>query len=374
VTRKAAGTKAVDAAEAEAAFADFPGGQGLLVAVSGGPDSMALMALLARWREADVSSRPALHVATVDHGLRAASVEEAGLVASEAERLGLSHAVLRWEGKKPDAGIQEAARQARYRLVAEEALRVGAGCIATAHTMDDQAETVLMRFLRGSGPAGLAGMARCANRGGLTHWRPLLELRKERLIATCEALRLPFVHDPSNADPAFARPRLRGLMSQLAPEGARIERLARLGMRQARVNLSLEVQASAALGPAEPVKGGLRFQRHQLAKAPEEAQIRAISLAFSLTRAALRTGAGARDAFWSDDAPLPLEKLESALLRLDKAMCEARPYTFTLGGLVVSLLRDGSLRLVKEKPRAARSRGDIHPVRPPSLGKGGDEA
>jgi tRNA(Ile)-lysidine synthase len=374
VTPKPAEAKSVDPAEAEAAFADFPGGQHLLVAVSGGPDSMALMALLARWRDADILRRPVPHVATVDHGLRARSADEAAMVAREAARLGLTHAVLRWEGTKPQNGIQEAARLARYTLLAKEAQHVGAGCIATAHTMDDQAETVLMRFLRGSGPAGLAGMSRRANRGGLTHWRPLLGLRKARLIATCEALGLPFVLDPSNTDPAFARPRLRALISQLASEGMSTERLARLGARQARANLSLDMQAGEALGPSEPMKDGLRFRRHQLAKAQPETQIRAISLAFVRTRAALRAGKGEPDAFLADDAPLPLEKLESALLRIDNALCEAKAYTFTLGGLVVSLRKDGSLSLVQEKPRATKSRGAIHPVHPPSLGKGGDEA
>jgi tRNA(Ile)-lysidine synthase len=374
VTRKPVAAKAVDPAEAEEAFGDFRGGHRLLVAVSGGPDSMAMMALLARWREADIHRRPVLYVATVDHGLRAASADEAVMVAGEAARLGLSHAILRWEGQKPDTGIQEVARAARYTLLAAEAQRVGAGCIATAHTMDDQAETVLMRFLRGSGPAGLAGMARSANRGGFTHWRPLLGLRKERLIATCEALGLPFILDPSNSDPAFARPRLRALMSQLETEGVSAERLARLGLRQARANLSLDVQATEALGPAEPVRNGLRFHRHQLAKAQPETQIRAVLLAFARARNVVRAGRGEPAAFLDDGAPLPLEKLESALLRLDKAMCEARPYAFTLGGFVVSLLKDGSLRLVKEKPRGTKSRGGIHPVHPPSLGKGGDEA
>jgi tRNA(Ile)-lysidine synthase len=374
VTRKAAAAKAVDAAEAEAAFADFPGRHRLLVAVSGGPDSMALMGMLARWRDADISRRTVLHVATVDHGLRAASAGEAAMVGREARRLGLPHSTLRWEGAKPGAGIQAAARLARYTLLAEEARRIEASIIATAHTLDDQAETVLMRFLRGSGPAGLAGMARQAIRGGLTHWRPLLGLSKGRLIATCEALGLPFIHDPSNTDPAFARPRLRALMSQLEAEGVSPERLARLGIRQARANLSLDMHAVEALGPEEPVKGGLRFPRHQLARSQPETQIRALALAFGRTRAALRAGEGEPAAFLADDSPLPLEKLESALLRLDKGICTGNSCTFTLGGLVVSLLKDGSLKLVKEKPRNTKSRGDIHPVHPPSLGKGGDEA
>jgi hypothetical protein len=122
------------------------------------------------------------------------------------------------------------------------------------------------------------------------------------------------------------------------------------------------------------VEGGLRFRQHQLAKASPETQIRAVLQAFARTRSALQVGEGKSVAFLAEDMPVPLEKLESALLRLDKAMGEAKPHVFTLGGFAVSLLKDGSLRLVKEKPRATKSREDIHPVHPPSLGKGGDEA
>jgi tRNA(Ile)-lysidine synthase len=361
VTREAASADAVDATEAEAAFGDFPGGQRLLVAVSGGPDSMALMSLLSRWAGSDRPCRPSLQVATVDHGLRAASAGEAVMVAREAARLGLPHSVLRWKGPKPETGIQEAARRARYTLLASEAQRIGAGCIATAHTMDDQAETVLMRFLRGSGPAGLAGMARQVHRGGITHWRPLLGLGKARLIATCHMSGLPFIEDPSNSDAAYARTRLRALMTQLAAEGLGAERLARLATRQARANLALDAAARRALGPEEPIRGGLDFRRHELAVAQPETRLRAMLLAFGRTRSALRPERGEPAAFLGDDAPLPLEKLESAMLRLDKALCEAGPCTFTLGGLVVSLLKDGTLRFMEERPRSNILRGGHSP-------------
>jgi tRNA(Ile)-lysidine synthase len=353
-------------AEAAEAFVDLPDRNRLLIAVSGGPDSMALMALLAAWRGND-PALPVLYAATVDHGLRDGSAGEAAMAAAEAARLGLRHATLRWMGEKPGTGLAEAARKARYALLAAEARRIGARCIVTAHTMDDQAETVLMRFLRGSGPAGLAGMARRAQRGGLTHWRPLLGIRKARLVATCTAMGVPYAVDPTNEDERYARPRLRKLLDTLAPEGVSVERLARLAERQARANLSLTLQAIAALGPAEPVAGGLRFWRHDLARVQPETQIRALMLAFERARQALDPSDA--EAFFAEDAPLPLEKLETAMSRIDKALSEQRPCTLTLGGFAVSIMKDRSLKVVRERPRR-----HIHPVHPPSLGKGGDEA
>ena len=123
------------------------------------PDSIALMWLTARWRRA-MARGPRLIAVTVDHGLRAEAAREARDVKRLARSLDLPHRTLRWTGAKPKTGLPAAARAARYRLLAQAARAGGATHILTAHTRDDQAETLLMRLLRGSGIAGLAAMAR----------------------------------------------------------------------------------------------------------------------------------------------------------------------------------------------------------------------
>ena len=136
-----------------------------------------------------------------------------------AAKLGVPHATLVWTGPKPSTRLQERAREARYRLLVEHARAIGADAIATAHHADDQAETVLFRLLRGSGVAGLAGMAATSRRDGVTIVRPLLGVAKSDLVAFCRARGVAFADDPSNADPRYARTRLRALLGRLADEG-----------------------------------------------------------------------------------------------------------------------------------------------------------
>jgi tRNA(Ile)-lysidine synthase len=146
-------------ADAEARFAaawrEAGAPKRLLLAVSGGGDSIAMMRLAAPLARGGVRIR----VATVDHGLRPASAADADFVMHEAAALGLEAAILRWNGAKPDAGVQAAARAARYRLLASEAERSKAEAILTAHTAEDQAETLLMRIAHSTGVRGLSGMA-----------------------------------------------------------------------------------------------------------------------------------------------------------------------------------------------------------------------
>src|SRR5262245_2933686 len=146
--------------------------------------------LAARWRSARTSG-PKLLAVTVDHGLRRSSASEARAVKRLAARLSVPHRILRWQGRKPATGLQEAAREARYRLLATAARKAKACHILTAHTLDDQAETVLIRMSRGSGLTGLGAMAAASplpirSEHEVMLIRPLLDLPKARLIATVE--------------------------------------------------------------------------------------------------------------------------------------------------------------------------------------------
>src|SRR4051812_17905726 len=235
----------ISAREAKRLFADLKNAPALVLAVSGGPDSVALMWLAARWQRS-LARGPQLVVVTVDHGLRPEAAREAREVKRLASALALTHRTLRWRGAKPKTGLPAAAREARYRLLAQAARSAGASHVLTAHTRDDQAETLLMRLLRGSGIAGLSAMARLSTRDGLVLARPLLEVPKSQLIATLKRARIAFADDPTNRDAAFTRPRLRALLPQLAAEGGDARTLVRLSARLARANAAVEVLTDGA--------------------------------------------------------------------------------------------------------------------------------
>src|SRR6476620_7922807 len=236
---------AISAQDAKRLFADWKSAPAIVLAVSGGPDSVALMWLAARWRRA-LKQGPRLIAVTVDHGLRPEAAREACEVKRLAGTLELPHRTLRWTGPKPRTGLPAAARAARYRLLAQAARAYGATHILTAHTRDDQAETLLMRMLRGSGIAGLAAMARESERDGLVLARPFLDISKSQLLATLNRAKLGFADDPSNRDTSFTRPRLRRLMPVLAAEGGDTRNLVRLASRLARANAAVEVLVDGA--------------------------------------------------------------------------------------------------------------------------------
>ena len=179
------------------------------VAVSGGPDSLALLLLAAAVRPGDVEA------ATVDHGLRPASAGEADVVAQLCERIGVPHATLtvRWR-EPPVTAIQERARRERYRLLGFWAEERGLRAIATAHHADDQAETLLMRLMRGAGVRGLSGMRLRSIAPGteVRLLRPLLGWRRSELQQVCAAAGLTPTADPSNMDENFERVRVRGAL------------------------------------------------------------------------------------------------------------------------------------------------------------------
>jgi len=182
----------------------FAGRLGL--AVSGGPDSTALLALAADAMPGRVAA------ATVDHGLRPGSADEARMVTEVCGRLNVPHAILTADGIEPGPGLQGRAREARYAMLARWAAAGGLAAVATAHHADDQAETFLMRAGRAAGLSGLSGVRPRATIGGVEVVRPLLDRRRAELRAEVRRRELPFVDDPSNQDPRFERVRVRQLL------------------------------------------------------------------------------------------------------------------------------------------------------------------
>lgn len=181
-------------------------GKTFAVAVSGGPDSMAL-ALLAHCYAKQ--TKRLLRCFTVDHGLRPSSAQEALQTREWLARRGITCDILTWKHSPLKSGIPEAARAARYSLLADACLQHDITDLLLAHHADDQRETVTMRLLANSGPLGLAGMQPVSYHHQLRLLRPLLTYPKTRLLATCEAHQQAFHTDPSNHDTRFLRSRLR---------------------------------------------------------------------------------------------------------------------------------------------------------------------
>jgi tRNA(Ile)-lysidine synthase len=336
--------------EAKQLFADWKALPAIVLVVSGGPDSVALMWLMARWRRA-LAGGPRLLAVTIDHGLRPEAAREARDVKRLARELGLEHRTLHWTGDKPTSAVPAAARAARYRLLGQAARAAGASHIFTAHTRDDQAETLLMRLLRGSGIAGLGAMARETGREGAVLARPFLTIPKRRLIATLERAKIAFADDPTNRDSAFTRPRLRALLPQLASEGGDARALARLAVRLARANAAIDVLVDGAERYLV-ASGHLTTRREpaatvidagHFAALPEEVRLRLLMRAINA---------------FGHEGPAELGKVESLLATLDPTLseqaCGSGPKAArksagngvkqTLAGALISLT-EGSLRI-----------------------------
>jgi tRNA(Ile)-lysidine synthase len=189
-------------------FSSLEGFKRIALAVSGGSDSTAMMHLVQYWN-ARRDLKVALTVLSVDHGLRAEATKECKQVASWCDAIGLPHVILKWTGEKPVTGLQAKARQARYYLMTEWCLENDVPVLLTAHTADDQAETVVMRRTRTSSLKSLAGIWPVREWNGVRIMRPLLFARRQEMREFLLAQGLTWIDDPSNSDSRYERVRVR---------------------------------------------------------------------------------------------------------------------------------------------------------------------
>lgn len=257
------------------AFALFERAPHLAVAVSGGADSLALLLLAARWATANGGSVSAL---TVDHGLRPESADEARAVRALCRRFAIPHETLVWRGEKPVTGLQAAAREARYRLLDSWCRDAGVLHLLVAHHADDQAETVLLRMEKGSGPDGLAAMSPVRELPNCRLLRPLLDFPKTRLIATVQAAGESWIEDPSNRNEAFARVRMRNAIEAASIDSVGLTSGAN---RMRRARTALEAEMAAWLGRHASVSpyGLMTMDLDALLQTDPEIRIRVLSRA-----------------------------------------------------------------------------------------------
>ncbi len=251
----------------------IPRGAVVAVACSGGPDSMALALLAAKWAAQQQVTMVAL---TVDHGLREASAKEAKQVGIWLKKYKLAHHILKWVGKKPASNIQETARKARYRLMADYCHAHHIAHLLVAHTQEDQAETFLLRLARGSGVDGLAAMATQSHVHDIALVRPLLEVTKKELLQYLKTQKQAFISDPSNENTAFDRIKIRKLLPELAKLGLSSDRLAKTAANMARARAHLEEETGKFLtGQCKIFPEGYALLRQ--IPASEEIALRALS-------------------------------------------------------------------------------------------------
>lgn len=274
-------------------FAQVETEKPIIIAVSGGSDSVALLHLASSWAK---TVNADIKVVTVDHGLRPEAAAEAAFVAGISETLNLQHFTLAWDGVKPATGISEAARDARYMLIAEFAHDIGADTILTGHTMDDQAETVWMRNSRlgeSQKGRGLSGMGRSMTPSpGLRVLRPLLDVSRQQLRNFLADIGQTWIEDPTNFDQSYERVRARYALSESEIGIPAISRFAELCGRLRRLDCEsvCEFLQSTMVINNGPV---YELEHEELFELPPGAAVLAIRVLVAI--------AGGREHFISDE-------------------------------------------------------------------------
>ena len=343
------GAAAIDAAAFEVLMAPlgpFEPTPRIAVAVSGGPDSLALCLLADRWARARGGAAFGL---TVDHGLRSESGAEATQVGRWLAARGITHRTLHWPGVRPVTGLQEQARAVRLALLTGWCRRAGVLHLLLGHQREDQAETALQRLVHGSGIDGLAGMApvRLAMEpgcGGVRLLRPLLPVSRAALIATLARWHQPWIDDPTNRNTRHARPRLAATLARLGSEGLSVSRLASAATRAASDRAALDrlcTDLLAACTRPSPA-GFVILDLSVLRQAPHALAVRALGCVVTTVSGSAY--------------PPRQERLE----RLAHRLLDDGTKAATLGGCHVVPQRDGRVVVCRE-PSAA---SEICPLAP----------
>ncbi|MDE9451857.1 tRNA lysidine(34) synthetase TilS [Aliiroseovarius sp. Z3] len=248
------------------------------VAVSGGGDSMALLLLAQEWC---VAQGAELHAATVDHGLREEAKDEALFVRDTCAGLNVPHRTLKWT-TTPEGNVQDAARQARYDLLAEWARGAQLDAVLLGHTADDQAETFLMRLARGSGVDGLSAMRDDWSDRNVRWMRPLLPITRAALREVLTKRGQVWIDDPSNDDTTFDRVKTRRALQDLPQIGLTRTRLTDTARRMSQARDALAWLAHDAACRLADVKGGdVQFALPDFTRLPDETRHRLLAHAIN---------------------------------------------------------------------------------------------
>jgi tRNA(Ile)-lysidine synthase len=275
----------VDHFKALSIMGSTPTNAPVAVAVSGGPDSMALCYFLSQWA---LHSGAQIHAITVDHGLREDAATEARQVDEWlADWPNVKHIILTRDAKETQSRtrVMEEARHDRYAMMAEYCTAHNIERLFVAHHRDDQAETFLFRLAKGSGLDGLSCMnAEHDYSDTLKIMRPFLVYTKDTIVKSCAEFDIPYITDPSNENEAYARPRLRKAAEILAEEGLTVKRLSVTASRLARAKEALEHYTNELLAASIVCQDSdtITLEYKILATAPPEIRLRVLLRGISL--------------------------------------------------------------------------------------------
>lgn len=306
------------------------------LAVSGGADSLAMLHLFAEWRLANpLKCQEKDLVLSVDHGLRVEAASEVAFVVERACELGFAAVPLKINGLNSGAGLQERARAARYEAMAAAMKGRGFATLLTAHTLDDQAETFLMRLRRGSGLEGLSGILPSRDLFGITLVRPLLELSKQQLIDWLQARQITWQEDPSNQDLSFERVEVRALLKQISGAGDLKRQITESARRLGEARVALDVWSRDFLSSngCRHCDGRLTIEGAEFAALPFAVRVQVLKTVFALF-----------------GGKAGLAKIERCVAHIP-TMAGAMGERFALGGVMISKIASGDLVFYREVGR-----------------------